>query len=258
MSNKVFLLGIFLTFFFVGYSQSEVIDLNKKSEALLMTIMAKKSTEKFETYFKELSIDEIEKSLTTDTQKLAFWMNIYNAYIQIILTRNPELYEDRGVFFTEAKIPFMGMTLSFDNIEHGIMRRSRNKLSLGYLPRLCVPKWEKRLRVKKRDGRIHFALNCGAKDCPPVGIYSVEKFDAELDYSASRYLNRITDYFPEQNKLETSPLFQWFKGDFGGTDGIRAMLQEYQVIPKDKAPKMFVKGYDWTLDLGNFITFEGI
>ena len=31
------------------------------------------------------------------------------------------------------------------------------------------------------DFRIHFALNCGAKSCPPIAFYSYDKINDQLD-----------------------------------------------------------------------------
>lgn len=38
------------------------------------------------------------------------------------------------------------------------------------------------------DPRIHFALNCGAKSCPPVKVYSSEGLNSELKAAAASFV----------------------------------------------------------------------
>jgi hypothetical protein len=66
-------------------------------------------------------------------------------------------------FFTVKQINVANKQLSLDEIEHGILRRSKIKWSLGYLNKLFPSAFEKHQRADKADYRIHFALNCGAK-----------------------------------------------------------------------------------------------
>ena len=43
------------------------------------------------------------KELDTEESKKAFWINIYNAQIQLILSSNPEKFEDRSTFFKDKQ-----------------------------------------------------------------------------------------------------------------------------------------------------------
>ena len=54
--------------------------------------------------YEKLNPDSLTKYLSTDNEKKAFWINTYNAYIQILLTENPEYFDDRGDFFSKPKI----------------------------------------------------------------------------------------------------------------------------------------------------------
>jgi hypothetical protein len=40
------------------------------------------------------------------------------------------------------------------------------------------------------DARVHFALNCAARSCPPLraGAYTAARVSAQLDEQARRYL----------------------------------------------------------------------
>ena len=75
---------------------------------------------------------------------------------------------------------YKGLILSLDDIEHGILRRYRQKYSLGYLPQFWVNNTIKKLAVHEMDNRIHCALSCGAVSCPAIAFYDAENIDAQL------------------------------------------------------------------------------
>jgi hypothetical protein len=199
------------------------------------------------------TLDELTNQLKKDDEKIAFWVNIYNAFIQISLYENPKLYENKAAFFSEKRIKIGGETLSFDDIEHGILRKSKIKISWGYLRKWFRPKWERKLRVDNVDWRIHFALNCGAKSCPPVAIYDVENLDNQLDFMTKAYLEEQTSYDSVSKTASTSVLMSWFRGDFGGKNGAKKILFTYKITP-EKPKRLDYKTYDWALLLGNFRT----
>ncbi|MDC6352265.1 DUF547 domain-containing protein [Zeaxanthinibacter sp. PT1] len=229
------------------------VDFNQLSETFLQQIKAGQDTGEIRKVLENTSLEALESGLQTDSQKLAFWINIYNGYIQVILSDNPELYDDRRSFFAEEQIPIAGRMLSFAKIEHGIIRKSQWEYGLGYIRKWFPDKFERKLRVEDRDWRIHFALNCGAKDCPPVAIYQPGRLDAQLDKSTARYLDRTTTYQEETKTAEVTTLFKWFKGDFGCNKGVKEILANYNLIPMTRDVELEYKNYDWTLDLDNFI-----
>jgi hypothetical protein len=228
-------------------------DLNKLSEKFLKKIKNGESTTAIQNQIANLEFNTLSKSLATDEQKLAFWVNIYNAYIQVILTENPESYDNRGVFFSKEQITIAGHTISFDKIEHGIIRRSQSKLGLGYFRKWFPDKFERKLRVKKPDYRIHFTLNCGAKDCPPVGIYTPDKLEQQFAKSTELFLKGSSKFDASKNTVYITSLFSWFRGDFGGKRGTKSILMDQGIIPKVKDIELVFSDYDWTLALGNFI-----
>ena len=203
---------------------------------------------------KSLSLDELSAALDNDNKTKAFWINTYNAYIQILLKETPSLFDDRNAFFKAKQINIGGELVSFDLIEHGIIRGSKVKLSLGYLKDPFASSFEKKFRVEETDGRIHFSLNCGAKSCPYVATYTATNLDAELDKIAKQFLNRTTTYKPEEDKVYVTTLFNWFRGDFSDKGGVIGFLHKYKVIPQSAEPDVAYKDYDWTLDLGNYTT----
>lgn len=196
--------------------------------------------------------EELSAELDSDEAKKAFWINVYNGYVQHILTEQPELFEDRSAFFKKDQIKVAGELLSLDKIEHGIIRGSKIKWLLGLVSDPFVDEYERTFRTNKADGRIHFALNCGAKSCPYIAIYDALYMDEQLDEISRQFLNRTSTYLPEEDKVNVTSLFSWFRGDFGGKSGIRDYLKKYDVIPEEADPSLSFKDYDWTLELGNY------
>ncbi|PKA99923.1 uncharacterized protein DUF547 [Flavobacteriaceae bacterium MAR_2009_75] len=228
------------------------IDLNELSEDFLSNIKNNQSTNEIRAQLYNLTLEDIEKELKTDDEKLAFWINIYNAYIQVILSENPEKYDDRGEFFKNEQIPIAGRLIAFAKIEHGIIRKSQWELGLGMIRKWFPNKFERKLRVDERDYRIHFALNCGAKDCPPVAIYTPDRLNEQLKIGTANHLSKTSEYNPETKEVSITSLFNWFRGDFGCKGGIKDILKEQGIIPTTKGIDLVYKNYDWTLDLDNW------
>ena len=159
--------------------------------------------------------------LTDDVDKLAFWINIYNAFYQILSKsfhlRAPKIY-------TEKSIIIAGLSLSLDLIEHGILRRYRYKYSLGYFPNIFTSNQIKKLAVDTIDFRIHFALNCGAKSCPPIRFYSTEDLEKQLDLATEAFLEKETHINSEKKEVRITRLFLWFHKD------LRRVFQEWYQI----------------------------
>lgn len=197
----------------------------------------------------------LEPVRTEQEPALAFWSNLYNAGTQLLLARRPELYESslRTIrFFRATALRVAGTPLSLDDIEHGILRGSRSKYGLGYLPRLASGRFVRRYALQNPDPRIHFALNCGAASCPAIRAYERERVDEQLDLATEVYLESTADYDSEANLVELPRLFLWYRGDFGGSSGIRSLLREYGIIPQEASPRIHTRSWDWTRKAGKF------
>lgn len=228
----------------------EVVDLS------IAMLESTKSNESPKQYFEKLAeIDEssLANQLTSDDIKLTFWVNLYNATVQYFLVNDPSLFDDRGSFFSTKRITVAGQSMSLDDIEHGMIRRSKIKLSLGLMGKWNVSKFEKKFRMGKVDPRIHFALNCGAKSCPPVAIYNVARVRNQLELSSKMYLTKSSIFDAEAKKVRVTKLFSWFRGDFGSKKDIKKMLLKYGIIPDTKNIDIDYLDYDWTLLTGNYI-----
>ncbi len=220
------------------------------SSALLLHVKLMKDTKSEEHQLRAFPLKELQRQLNNDTAKKAFWINIYNAYFQML--SNSEKAKQNTIF-TEKSIEVAQNKFSLDDIEHGILRKFRWKWSFGYLPNLFVSPLIKKLAVKTIDYRIHFALNCGAKSCPPIAFYTHENLDEELNNAMVAFIVSETTFDENQKTVSTSKLLYWYCGDFGGTSGIKNVLK--QVLNQDlKNYKLSFNEYSWETQLNNYIT----
>lgn len=196
------------------------------------------------------SLPEAEISGFSRERATAFWLNVYNGYAQYHLDRKPALYDSKRRFFGGKRSRVAGHQLSLDDIEHGLLRGSKSKYGLGYLPRLFPSGFERTHRLADADPRLHCALNCGAASCPPILAYSADGVDDELDVATTSFLE--TETTRTDGRLYVSRLLLYYRGDFGGRAGIYAFLERHGVIDADERPPIRYKPYDWRLQRGQY------
>ena len=187
---------------------------------------------------------ESDLDALTPDERLAFWLNAYNAATGDALLSDPTRLANRRQFFSTPRLTVAGEALSLDAVEHGILRGSQWKYGLGYVPNPFPSAFVRRHRVADPDFRVHFALNCGAASCPAVAAYDAETVDADLDAAAEGYLRSET--VVEDGTAHVSRLFLWYRGDFGGRRGIRRILREYGVVDPDAVSRIRYRDYDWS------------
>lgn len=254
------LLGISILFIFAQPSfannaliMDDTVNIMEISQELLLAAKTGEPTDSLVSLLKNIPPSQL-KQLNTDDEKKAFWINLYNAYTQLRLKQNPGMYRERNKFFKDKVIRIAGKALSLDDIEHGILRRSKIKWSLGYLNKLFPSVFEKETRVHNLDKRIHFALNCGAKSCPPIAFYKPLSLDKELDLATSVYLKGEAEYDSTNNTVYLPAIMSWFRRDFGGKRKMLVLLKKLDIIPADKTPAIKFKKYNWDLFLENYQT----
>jgi hypothetical protein len=181
------------------------------------------------------------KSLKPDERK-ALYINLYNAKIlETVLFGNPKgSIKELSKGLNPLEI-FNRANLNFD----------QKVISLNEL--------EKRLRDEYKDPRIHFAVNCASKSCPPIRPepYVAETLDADLDDAARRYLASpgAVEVRADGGKtrIVTVRIFDWYADDFKAAGGARAFIQKFgtesaaDAIADGKAKLDFAE-YDWSLN----------
>ena len=195
------------------------------------------------------SVSEEEFLQFGKANQTAFLINAYNAaMIQKILQRYPDIdsvWDFGRIFnhpFKDRFVELFGERMSLDDIEHGRLRGD---------PALFDP-------------RVHFAVNCASKGCPPLrpAAFNGSSLDAALDEQASIFLSDRTKngMNPTTNRLTLSPIFDWYGEDFGvpGLKGELAYLSQYAASLglDDDAVRALNEGsskiewsdYDWALN----------
>jgi len=226
------------------------------AQDLLIACKRGDPTQKFRAALAGLGDGDLRPLRTDRRIALAFWLNCYNAGTQLLLGERPALYDSslRFVrFFWAPAITIADTSLSLNRIENGLLRGGRSQYGLGYLPKLLVTTFEHRHRLPDCDPRIHFALNCGAESCPAIRAYEPDRIDEQLDLATRSYLDATVTYDPTENVVRVPRVFRWFRGDFGGSEGIRAFLREYDTIPDNAAPKLRHLAWDWSKADGKFV-----
>ncbi|MGD9331042.1 MAG: DUF547 domain-containing protein [Desulfobacterales bacterium] len=180
----------------------------------------------------------IDPDKLAEQERFAFYANAYNAWtIKLILDHYPGIdsIKDTGSLWQspwKKKIARIdGGLLTLDEIEHDI------------------------LRPQFKDPRVHFAINCAAKSCPP--LYNVpfngRELDRQLDHTTRSFINDPTSYRIEGDTLYVSRIFKWFSEDFN--DDPLGFFEKYAEGPllkrlQERSGQMRVKylDYDWSLN----------
>jgi hypothetical protein len=241
---------VFLLIASKSLAQDQVICL---SQQLLERIKAAEPYQELIDQLAKIPMQKLHDELNSDPKKQVFWINIYNAFIQHILSNQPQLYENKSRFFKTDFITIAGAQMSFDFIEHGILRSSKVKLSLGYMNDPFASSLERSLRVQDLDARIHFALNCGAIFCTPVPILYLNTLDRQLDAASRFFLQQSTIIDDAKKSLHLTQLFNWFRADFNDRGGAIGYLLHYGIIEESqKGYSLQYSEYNWTLKLNYF------
>jgi len=157
--------------------------------------------------------------LEDDPARISFWTNVFNTLVihGVIELKICESVKEVPFFFERVKYTIGGYDYSLSDIEHGILRG--NKVPPfrlvgrfpGNDPRLAFC-------VSSPDPRIHFALVCASRTCPPIEAYEKEKLEEQLDTSARVFINASSKLSKENKVLTISKIFNWYRKDFGMTD----------------------------------------
>lgn len=209
------------------------------SQEYLSALRDREPTGEYRERIAELDLGE----LAADDRKKAFWTNVYNARAQELVASHPVLYHTRLLYILPV-VHVAGHRVSLNTIQHGFLRRSRLSIGRGYIRQPLVSGFQHRMRVDDLDPRVHFALNTGARDSPPIRFLSASHADHELDRATTDYLDEEVIYRPNSGTVHIPRQFHRFRGDFGGTDGIISFLQHHGQVPDHARPSIRFTSYD--------------
>lgn len=172
-------------------------------------------------------LEEQKPSAMTRDEALAYWINAYNAFtIKFILDKYPvssitEL--DGGNPWDVKRIKLDGRTLSLNQIENEIIRPQFN------------------------EARIHFAVNCAARSCPPLmnKAWTAQSLEEDLERQTRQFINNSKFNVISSGSVKISKIFEWYASDF---DGLISYLNRYTNRRVNDDARVEYLDYDWALN----------
>jgi len=201
-----------------------------------------------------LELDDSTGAHGSRGQRLAFWINAYNAVVARGITRLAlrESVWEVPDFFGVVSCRVGELVLSADDIEHGVLRANRPSPLTGAPP---FEHGDPRLPlvVEPMDARIHFAISCGARSCPLVRPYDVDALESQLDDATRSYLAQ--ELTVADHVLFAPELFRWFRDDFEASPGgLQAFLLRHlppgpvrRAVDERGVALIEYRPYDWRL-----------
>ena len=191
------------------------------------------------------AVARTELAMLSRAELLALLVNAYNACTVRLILDNARDGAFPGI--RDVADPWGrpictvgGEALSLDTIEHGLLR----PLFL--------------------DNRIHAAVNCAARSCPPLAPWAFrgERVDAQLDERMRSMVDSDLHVRIEDGALLVSRIFDWYRADFlpdGGFSNPAPTIRDYLLrhAGPDRrralealgpAPKIRFLDYDWSLN----------
>ena len=193
-----------------------------------------KADSRFQDYLDYLA-DTDPESFATRDEKLAFWINAYNALaIKGILDGlSPDGFFSR---------------ISYFKSDHTLAGR---KIDLYDL--------ERKIIIPFNEPRIHFAIVCASSSCPTLTTeaYTASSLERQLDKNTRAFINNnAKNRFDKNNKVgRISKIFDWFPEDFvAHSESVQQYLAKYIEDPAiadsllQKEYKLKFLDYDWSLN----------
>jgi hypothetical protein len=255
---SLLLRSVLLIIAIVGSHSSFAYDHTYKSyDEILKQVVAVKGTQSFVDYT-QLKSDTSKLDEFTDgieyigkdefdswsrEQQMAFLINAYNAFtIKLILTEYPvDSIKDYGGFIVNSPwhrrfFTLFGKDSTLNIIEHELLRKVY------------------------KEPRLHFVLVCASISCPPLinEAFLADKLEQQFADASTNFL-RDTErnrFDAENDKLELSKIFKWYKKDFIASAGsVNAYVAPWmtddvalQTLIANKETKIRFLEYDWSLN----------
>jgi hypothetical protein len=196
-----------------------------------------------------------------ENQKIAFWINAYNAYTLKAIIDN---YPVKSSFFKSLRFPKNSIRQIdgvWDKLKFNVQGQ---KLTLEHIE-------HKELRAKFSEPRIHMALVCAAMGRPPLRnqAYRGPQLNDQLDDQSKKFMAHPGKFKIDRaaQTVHLSQIFKWFGDDFtkkylpdigfaDHTNPQRASLNfAAKYLPpadaeylRDKKYKIKHLNYDWALN----------
>lgn len=167
--------------------------------------------------------------------KMAFWINAYNALTLSLIAENYPLGSirelDGGDPWNMRMFTVANQSVTLNHIEHQILR-------------------------PMNDARIHAALNCASRGCPPLSTtpFTGEQLDTQLHSASARWLAANGIAIDTENaSVRLSKIFDWYGEDFVVSDESKeqaAVRFATQYLPEQAA---FLQSGEYTI---SYISYD--
>lgn len=179
-----------------------------------------------DSYLKDLENNPPQSDWSRN-EKLAYWINVYNAYTVKLIVKNYPVKSitdlEGGKPWDKKWIKIDGKTYSLNNVENDIIR-----------PRFNEP-------------RIHFAVNCAAQSCPPLlnQAWTADNLNSNLTKQAKAFINNDKFNQISSKSVTVSKIFDWYGKDFGN---LISYLNKYSNKQISADATVNYKEYNWGLN----------
>eukprot|EP00850_Spirogloea_muscicola_P020657 SM000222S06998 [mRNA] locus=s222:112182:114999:- [translate_table: standard] len=176
-------------------------------------------------------LQRVDLFTLTRMETMAFFINVYNSLVihAMVEGGTPSsvlqrlfFYKQNMVVLENAVVPpyhIGGVDYSLDDIENGVLRGNSPPSTSLTKSRPFDRSDPRRFQaIQPMDPRVHFALNCGAKSCPPITVYTAENLDDALATATAAFLEGEYELDKTTASVTLSKIFDWYKEDFGSSE----------------------------------------
>ena len=177
-------------------------------------------------YIKYLS-ENTPKDNWSKNEKLAYWINAYNALTVDLILRHYPLKSIKDIKnpWDQRLWKLGNKWYNLDEIEHQILR-------------------------KMNEPRIHFAIDCASYSCPKLQneAFNNINLDEQLTNATKEFLTNPNKNNLSENNLQLSKIFQWFSKDFKQNGSLIDFLNQYSNTKISENARIKYKDYNWALN----------
>jgi hypothetical protein len=201
-----------------------------------------KNDNRLDKYLSTLSNTDPDK-LNWD-EKLAFWINAYNAFTLQIVTANYPI-ESITDLNTGGKI--IAYLLGDTVWDKEFITINNKKYSLNDI--------EHKILRKMNEPRIHFAIVCASISCPELlnEAFESKTLEKQLELQTINFINDDSrnDFDLKKRQANISEIFNWFDDDFGDSDeNVLMFISKY--VPENTSLDIKSNVTEWNTSYNDY------
>lgn len=178
-------------------------------------------------YIRVLQIAKEKHTLATKQDRLAFWINAYNALTIDLILRNYPIKSIKDIKdpWDQRLWKFGNQWMNLSDIEHKILR-------------------------PMNEPRIHFAIVCASVSCPKLQnkAFIASSIDVQLTEATREFLADSSKNELSKDHIKISKIFKWFKKDFEINGSLVDFLNTYSDLEVSESAKKSYSDYNWDLN----------